>query len=292
MNHDSRRLGIPSRFRLFGTRSKAMTSERAVLMASAPPRSPDAPTLDRNAGSSSRTSAVIPCVSATSWRDKPGPPFIVFFAAASSRSQARGARDASRRIATSVVRFFDIIAVLYGLCVCYFNLLGDLFPLRLQAQFRQGKQLVRRRAATCRPYEKRRQFINVHRLARHNIALGNRGQDCRAHRGHVRPLLEFGQDESSGTPDRRYSIENDFRRRHVALGGGFYNGPDDVFDVVLHKLFGEQRRLVSRALWYPGGIAGLAFLKSVSKILDCIFSHASLERILIRSTHIRHCENS
>src|SRR3984893_10429552 len=267
MNHDSRRLGIPSRFRLFGTRSKAMTSERAVLMASAPPRSPDAPTLDRNAGSSSRTSAVIPCVSATSWRDKPGPPFIVFFAAASSRSQARGARDASRRIATSVVRFFDIIAVLYGLCVCYFNLLGDLFPLRLQAQFRQGKQLVRRRAATCRPYEKRRQFINVHRLARHNIALGNRGQDCRAHRGHVRPLLEFGQDESSGAPHRRYSIENDFRRRHVALGGGFYNGPDDVSDIVRHKFFGERCYLLPRAPGRAGRVPRSPLLKHFALVL-------------------------
>jgi hypothetical protein len=47
----------------------------------------------------------------------------------------------------------------------------------------------------------------------------------------------------------------------IALTCGVHNSGDDIFDIVLHKLFGEHRYLVSRALCRAGGIPGLAFLK-------------------------------
>ena len=61
--------------------------------------------------------------------------------------------------------------------------------------------------------------------------------------------------------------------RAIAVARGGKNGADDLFYVVLHEPLGHQRRLVPRAPWLPGGIAGLAFLKPVSKNWACIFSH-------------------
>jgi hypothetical protein len=54
----------------------------------------------------------------------------------------------------------------------------------------------------------------------------------------------------------------------------------------LHEPFGKQRRLVPRALWLPGRIAGLPLLKPMFQICDCIFSHtpAFLNAARIEST--------
>jgi hypothetical protein len=73
--------------------------------------------------------------------------------------------------------------------------------------------------------------------------------------------------------DRSDPIEDDLCRHHIAVARGGKNSIDDLFHVVLHKLLGEQRRLVSRALWLPGRIPGLPFLKPMFQICDCIFSH-------------------
>jgi hypothetical protein len=89
-----------------------------------------------------------------------------------------------------------------------------------------------------------------------------------------RPNARLGQVEKNtlATPPRRDSIENDFCRHHIAIDRGG--------DIVLHEPFGENCRLMPRALWLPGRIAGLAFLKPVFQICDCIFSHghASLSK--------------
>jgi hypothetical protein len=75
------------------------------------------------------------------------------------------------------------------------------------------------------------------------------------------------------TPHRRDPIEDDLCRRHIAVARGGDDGIDDLFGVILHEPFGKNSRLVPRAPWLPGEIAGLAFLKPVSKIWACIFSH-------------------
>ena len=99
---------------------------------------------------------------------------------------------------------------------------------RPQALFHQSKQVIRRRVGTCRTYKKCNQFINIHRLARHKIALGDRGQDCLAHRGNVCPFLDIGQDESSGAPDRSKPVEDYFGCRDVALTCGVHNSGGDI----------------------------------------------------------------
>jgi hypothetical protein len=63
-------------------------------------------------------------------------------------------------------------------------------------------------------------------------------------------------------------------RHHIAVARGGKNSIDDLFHVVLHQPFGEQRRLVPRPLWLPGWIAGLPFLKPMFQICDCIFRHS------------------
>jgi hypothetical protein len=75
------------------------------------------------------------------------------------------------------------------------------------------------------------------------------------------------------TPHRRDPIEYDLCGRHIAVARGGDDGIDDLFRVVLHEPFGKNSRLVPRALRLPGRVAGLAFLKPVSKIWACIFSH-------------------
>src|ERR1700730_16479083 len=67
--------------------------------------------------------------------------------------------------------------------------------------------------------------------------------------------------ERTVTPHWCNPIEDDLCRRHVALTCGVHNSGDDIFDIALHKLFGEQRYLVSRALCRAGGISGLTFLE-------------------------------
>ena len=73
---------------------------------------------------------------------------------------------------------------------------------------------------------------------------------------------------------RPTAASKDWRRSAIAVARGGKSGADDLFYVVLHEPLGHQRRLVPRAPWLPGGIAGLAFLKPVSKNWACIFSHS------------------
>jgi hypothetical protein len=81
-------------------------------------------------------------------------------------------------------------------------------------------------------------------------------QNCRARRYRVGWAFDLGQVEVNriGMSRRRYPIEDDSRRRHVAVASGGQNSIDDIFGVVLYEPFGQQRRLVACAA-RPAGVA-------------------------------------